>query len=256
MRIRTLTTTFSIESGDDNFYHRNSNFTGKLLLNCEDIKKCNELDGINEIKEVSFLKYKLRGKVIFCGEYLLIIQNTVNIGIVLNNEFKRGNTNQNGNKNIDHTGFKVDDLIEVIGTFKFSSIHFCVFTHKKSESQLPDVDFLWNPNAFYHIKPTVDKPYTSFIFSDFEEVNQLESISNSFDDYYILEFDLVNEKPIQIDQKMVGSSGFFRSICWITKEKWIINCEGLINSGVKSGDWFYIDKSGQKKIEINYDVIK
>ncbi|WP_156825699.1 hypothetical protein [Lewinella cohaerens] len=258
MTIRTITSTFSMHSGDHDFYGKEVEFVNKLLFNCESMERIPPSNAEYGLEELSFTKYQLTGKVVFKGAYLLIIDCHIRIGVVLNNAFRFGNHVYMGNNEIDHRSTLVGDTLKLRGTFIFSPVHFCVFTFKRSEKELPIVDFKWKATKFYRYLSSDEEdlsetPIDTLSQSSFEEMDKLISNHNIADDLNVVELQLVSPDPVEIDQKFVGVSGYFSSINWITPSKWIKNCGGRILSGVKVDDWFYYDKHGIEKTEIHYE---
>ncbi len=260
-KIKIFSTTFSLDCGDHKFFSKNEEFVDKLLFNCESLLKVNNRECKPELTEVSLATYQLKGKVIYKGEYLLIIENIVRLGLVVNNSFSFGNHVRMGNKDIDHKNISIGDWIEAKGNFIFSPFHLCVFTFDKSEFDLPIVDYKWKATTFYSLKEEIlnsisnedeedlyVEPLTLSSFKEVEEFHYKEPCVNPV----IMEFTLVEKIPVIVDQEFIGISGNLRSHNWISSKQWIINKEGRISNGVKHGHWFYIDKTGKEKIEIDY----
>ena len=256
MNIKTFTSTFSIDSGDHTLYDKGVEFVDKLLLNCETLQKVYGT-GARECVEIGLAKYRLVGEVIYKGAFLLIIDCHVRIGLVVNNCFRFGNHVYMGNNELDHSSIEVGDQIVVSGRFIFSPLHFCVFTFEKSEHALPLVDFKWRTSRIYRLDEQIQATQPELAYDDMrqEHFSELEQLTygepNPFDTV-LVESELVSYEPVQIDQKYVGISGYFQSINWVEPQRWIKNCGGRILSGVKVGEWYYFDKEGKEKIEIDY----
>lgn len=248
MKIIEITNTWSLESGDDYYYDIGDKINSKILLDCE---KLNIKDDTNEffIEAISNTKYRTTGKVIFKDEYLLIIESTIRFGIVLNNEFRFGNHNYVGNKSIDHSDINIGDLIEAFGSFNLARMDFCIFTYLQNENILPDTGYEWEVLNIYKID-TDDWDFVSL--SKFEKVDQIETSSQSIEDTYAIEFRLVDTSPKPFE--VVSTfNGHINSICWLDPRNWIINCVGRIVDGVKKGEWYYFDKTGNHKKIFEYD---
>lgn len=250
MKIIETTNAWSIECGDHDYYDIGDEFNSRLLLDCE------ELNIVTDRKEffiepISNTKSRATGEVIFKGEYLLIIESTIRFGIVLNNQFRFGNHNYVGNKNIDHSNITVGDVIAVSGCFSLTSIYFCIFTYLPNENALPDTCYKWKVLNLYQIN-TSDQLWDSRSLLEFEKTNKIDTSDQSIDDEYAIEFELVDNslKPFETARAI---DGYVKTICWIDSRNWIINCDGRIIGGVKKGHWYYFDKTGNHKESFEYE---
>lgn len=249
MKIVTTTNTWSMECGDDAYYSKGVEYTLRLIFEAE---KLNVLAHSNQelsFKHLSNTQIQISGKVIFKDEYLIIVENKVRFGIVLNNRFRFGNHNYVGNKEIDHSDVEVGDIVEVLGYFRFQCLFFCIFTFLPNEFSIPDLDYKWKVNNIYRI---ADDSWDSKELSELESVEDIDTSSQDIDDAYALEFELQNETPLPFDLGS-GIHGPVSSICWVDQRNFVSNCKGIVDEGIKMGKWTYLDKKGQNKREFYYD---
>ncbi|WP_405207188.1 hypothetical protein [Aquimarina sp. LLG6339-5] len=249
MRIVTTTDTWSMECGDDEYYHKGETYKLRLLFEAQEMNILDDSDNLElSLKYISNTNIKISGKVIFKDEYLLIIENRIRFGVVLNNQFRFGNHNYIGNKEIDHSKIQIGNVIEVSGYFRFQRIFFCVFTYLPNEFSIPNIDYEWKVKDMYRI---TNESWDSKDLLELEKVNGIDSSSQSIDDTYALEFELLNDSPLPFDDTS-GTHGFVSTICWIDESNWVKNCDGRINNGIKRGKWVYLDKRGENKKEFHY----
>ncbi|MBX7240930.1 MAG: hypothetical protein K1X92_04215 [Bacteroidia bacterium] len=250
MKIQIAVNTFSIECGEDINYSKNMPFHSKLYFNAESLRKTEGTGQSPGVEPLPDCTYRISGKVIFKGEYLLIIEHEIRIGLVLNQEFIFGNHLLLGNKEIDHTEIQVGEYVEATGYFKFANIYLSIFTFLPDEIGIPDTDYLWAIRRIFHI----GYQWEDIDFRDIsslKEVNVIDTNTQTIEDFYVLEIELVSNIPEPLGNYS-GFSGWVQSSCWITENEWIINCEGRIIDGVKQGEWVYFDKSGSEKKVIIY----
>ena len=251
MKILTTSDAWSIECGDDEYYHKGEEYKLRLMFNAKKLSVIDtpSLEPLHD--QLSNLDIKVSGRVIFKDQYLLIIENEIRFAIVLNNEFRFGNHNYIGNKEIDHSLIKIGDAIEAFGYFKFQRIYFCIFTFLPNEISLPKIDYKWKVTNCYKVTGECYDSKNSF---NLEEVGYIDTSSQSIEDEFAFEFKLINDTPLIFDYTS-GCGGFVGTSCWIDKENRLKNCEGRIISGVKKGKWTYIDKTGEHKREFIYEEI-
>lgn len=252
MTITQTTNTWALECSDDEYYHKNAAFHSRLFMNCQSLKKVANDSRNFTLDKLTNTIYKISGKVIFKAEFLIIIEGAIRVCLVLNNEFRFGNANYIGNKNIDHTSIQLDDIIEVTGTFRLDRIFLCIFTFFPDETYLPNVDYEWALTHYYRIDESVSDIEHSDL-SEFTQVDTIDSSSNTIYDTYLMEFKLLDCTPKPFDSIMSGFNGFVNTICWIDHQNWVKNCEGRLVNGIKKGIWKYCDKAGKNEHIFEYE---
>lgn len=196
IKIIETTNTWSIESGDHDYYDIGDEFNSKVLLDCEELTILNDRKEFF-IETISNTKSRATGQVIFKDAYLIIIESTIRFGIVLNNQFRFGNHNYIGNKDIDHSNIHIGDVVEVSGSFRLTSIYFCIFTYLPNERMLPDTGYKWKVLNVYKID-TTDKSWDSKSLLEFEKINKINTSGQSIDDEYAIELELVDNTLIPL----------------------------------------------------------
>ncbi|MEM1136076.1 MAG: hypothetical protein AAGI07_09565 [Bacteroidota bacterium] len=195
MKIVTTTNTWSIESGDDEYYFKDREYKLRLLFEASTLKLINNPNDSYSITHLSNTENQISGKVIFKDEYLLIIENKIRFGIVLNNQFRFGNSNSIGNKDIDHSMIQVGAFIEATGFFRFQRIFFCIFTFLPDELSIPNIDYKWKVSNIYRI---TEDYWDSCSLSELEKVDKIDTSSQDFEDMYAIEFKLQDETPYHL----------------------------------------------------------
>lgn len=242
MKIFVSKDPWSTDCGDEEPNFKDDIFYSRLVFNCHTLRKKEKDSKLNyEILKKS--EVKISGKVIFKEEFLLIVENEVRFAVVLNNEFRFGNNNLIGNKDIDHSSIEVGDTIELEGYFKFFKVFFCIFTFLENEKSIPDIDYKWKTKEIYIIKES-SEPENVHEISDFEKSDE--------QDYYMVEYEIQSHIPKKYDD-LSGFHGFVTTVMWIDSQTWIKNCDGRIVDGVKKGKWEYFDKTGKNNFIFNYE---
>lgn len=250
IKIIETTNTWSIECGDHDYYDIGDEFNSKVLLDCEELTILNDRKAFF-IEPISNTKTRATGKVIFKDAYLIIIESKIRFGIVLNNQFRFGNHNYIGNKDLDHNNIHIGDVVEVSGSFRLTNIHFCIFTYLPNERMLPDVGYKWKVLNMYKID-TTDTSWDSKNLLEFEKINKINTSGQSIDEEYAIELELVDNTLISFEDVRT-INGYVNTICWIDSRNWIVNCVGRINGGMKKGSWYYLDKTGNNKERFEYE---
>lgn len=258
MKIRTLSTAFGLESGDDLYFIPKEVFTQRLYFNCDQLTKLSIAEK-KQVKALYFCKYEVVGKIIYKGAYLIIVDCGIRFGIVLNNKFRFGNTGTFGNHTIEIDHLKVGDYINATGWFNFSFYQFCIFTYERDDHALPKAAQTWKVGTMYRYDAERDDFFDQEIALDnyrdyYQEVDQLDSSSNTIYTVFVIEFELENPTLLAFGEyHNMFSGGYLKSSLLTVKKERIFNCEGRIINGVKKGEWIYYDKMGEAKKVINYD---
>lgn len=237
-----------MESGDEPYYDKGGEYKLRLIFEAKKLKVC-EPNKELALKHLSNTQIQLTAKVIFKEEYLLVVENKVRFGIVLNNKFRFGNNNYIGNKEIDHSDINVGEIIELTGYFSFQPFHFCIFTFLPDEFSIPDVDYKWKLNNIYQL---TDDYWESKKLSELNSVDGIDTSSQEPDDVYALEFELQSDVPLPFDEYSL-ISGPVSSINWISQRDFVSNCKGIMGDEVKLGKWTYLDKNGENERVFFYD---
>ena len=249
MKLITTTNSWSIECGDHEYYHKSRQYKRRLILDANELEVYSSSTNNNyTFKNLTNTNVEVSGKVIFKDEYLIILENKFRFGIVLNNQFRFGNNNYIGNKDIDCSKIDIGDTVLARGNFSFQKVFFCIFTYLNSESDLPNIDYLWKVNNIYKIESNA---WDTKSLEELKEVDYIDTQSQSINDAFAIEFELQDSSSLPYDQTS-GVHGFVDSISWIDESNWVINCKGRINNGVKKGEWFYLDKKGENKLIFKY----
>ena len=252
MKILCLTNSFSIECGeDDGYYQKGEEFISRLLFACESLTPIAPVSNYS-ICHDSLTQVTLSGKVLFKGEYLLVIESVIRFSIVLNNEFRFGNYHYVGNREIDHTEIQVGDYIMATGYFNFIDMPLCVFTYLPDENAIPHTGYRWRVVNFYRVGFNDDDTWYRRDLSEFPPLDRIDTSLQDIDDKYLTEFELMDVIP-QPHSRCVRVMGHIEAACWLGESTWIINCQGVINGRTeKIGKWVYYDKTGQHKSVIDY----
>ena len=245
MRVVTTTDTWSIECGDDEHYFKGEEYKLRLVFEAASLEVEEDPEKEPSIIRLSNTISLMTGRVIFKDEYLLIVESIIRFGIVLNNEFRFGNHNYVGNKDIDHSAVQVGDVVQAMGYFRFQTLFFSIFTFLPDELGLPPIDHMWKVVNTYKIQ---DEGWESEDLATMESVEEIDTRSQTIHDAYAIEFELIDATPLPFDDSS-GTHGFFDTICWIDEKIWVKNCEGRINHGIKRGKWVYLDKKGENRRE-------
>ena len=258
MKIRTLSTAFGLESGDDLYFDPGEVFTQRLYFNCDKLVKLSTAEK-EQVKALYFCKYEVTGKIIYKGAYLIIVDCGIRFGIVLNNKFRFGNTGTFGSEKVGIDHLKVGDYINATGWFTFSFYQYCIFTFERDDADLPRATQSWKVGTMYRHDAESDDFFDQEIGLDnyseyFREVDQLNSGSNTIHTVFVTEFELEDPTLLAFGafHNMFGG-GYLKSSLLTPKKERVFNCEGRIIDGVKKGKWIYYDKLGKEKTVINYD---